>query len=59
MIFEKDLAPSPIINSAAEWAAIKSDSRLKQWAKDLRYFSNANASKHDRDMAGRAVLIEA
>lgn len=46
------------LSAAAEWSMVESDSRVKRWAAELKHFSNHKATKHDRDMAGRAVLIE-
>jgi hypothetical protein len=46
------------LSAAAEWSMVESDSRVKRWAAELKHFANHRATKHDRDMAGRAVLIE-
>ena len=45
-------------SAADEWSMVESDSRVKRWAAELKHFSNQKATKHARDMAGRAVLIE-
>lgn len=52
-------SPSPTKNTAAaEWAMVNAETCIKRWATQLSQFSDPAASKYDRDMAGRAVLIE-
>ena len=55
---EKMSTVAKTTSAAAEWSMVESDVRVNRWTAELKHFASHKATKHDRDMAGRAVLIE-